>query len=121
MRPSSVDQSQFQVLGECYVQGLNDGEAILGNLPSHRRVIRYDENSDTWSDALVDDRTGDVLTLHPALRQMEEGWRIHNQGKLDGTQRYFNSNTGEISDLHPNLSVDALRKRGVELRSFDLI
>ncbi|KAI4131199.1 MAG: hypothetical protein LQ341_006382 [Variospora aurantia] len=44
LRPT--DDGSFLVVGECYVQGLMDGEALLGLLPSNwRRVLRFDEEA----------------------------------------------------------------------------
>lgn len=119
----SNDSPQYQVVGECYVQGLNEGEAFLGpSLPSHRRVMRYDEVSDQWGEAFVNCEDGSVSLHHPALGPLREGWRMEaGHSRVYGGCIYVNDATGERTEVHPNLSVEVLEERGIEFETFQLV
>ncbi|KAH7310530.1 heterokaryon incompatibility protein-domain-containing protein [Stachybotrys elegans] len=117
----------FQVLGECFVYGLNDANALLGPLPS------------PWSAHVFDDPTGLFTILRfynsetkttqdedPRLGPLAEEWEaMERKERTSEDPRIFayfmNKKTGEIVNSDPRMEPQVLRERGVELETFALI
>jgi hypothetical protein len=119
-----------QVVGESYIHGLMEGQAILGSIPTpwsvmlrlsdsllnpQRRNETYFYNSDTM-----------VRSRHdPRLEALPNEWEeidVEDDVRL-GTliQHYRNKLTGEIINSDPRLLPEALEARGVLLEMFELI
>ncbi|CAF9926748.1 hypothetical protein IMSHALPRED_007032 [Imshaugia aleurites] len=101
---------QYQVVGECYVHGLMNGEAFLGSLPDNYQArFLYDQGSNGWYRAFLDKETGNTQYQDP---RMEAGDQIVNQGRSmilpDGT-------------IVPEVTSEFLKRRGVNVQTFDLI
>jgi len=72
LRPLS--EAQYQIVGECCICGLMDGEALLGPLPSHvERFQRLDDEFGWWS-AFIDRETGEISVHDPRVGPLPEGW-----------------------------------------------
>ena len=98
LRPSP--NHQFQVVGECYVYGLMDGEALVGPLPDHYKfVLVRDPITFVNRNAFLDHRTGKVQ---------------YNDPRLESVPNYDENH-------RPNLTPEMIEQRGVKLRTFDLI
>lgn len=106
LRPTSG--FQCQVVGECYVHGLMAGEALLGTLPDHYQAIQVFEDNGYYS-GFVNTQTGKVQYSDP---RMEEEDPVSNEGVQ------FECPDGSET---PELTVDVLKRRGVNLQDFDLI
>ena len=66
LRPNGNEQ--YQVVGECYVDGLMGGEALLGPLPEHTTPIELlDEVHKEYNYAFLDKRTGKTQYGDPRL------------------------------------------------------
>ena len=114
--------SQYQIVGEVYVHGLVEGEALLGTLPNHRRVVRYDDVSGQWGEAFINNETGEVQIEHPKLGPLPKGWRVDlNHDEANIAHRFVNDDTGQSTGQHPSLQPEALLDRGVDLKTFQLI
>ncbi|KAL9018203.1 MAG: hypothetical protein Q9185_004476 [Variospora sp. 1 TL-2023] len=120
LRPT--DDGSFLVVGECYVQGLMDGEALLGPLPSNwRRVSRFYEETKTSWDAFNDRDRGIWQVEDPRLGPLPEGWCEQEHPKQHLYAR-FRDKTTDVVDWHdPRLLPSSLRDRGVELQEFNLV
>jgi len=126
LRPSSREPDHYTVVGECFVYGVQDGNMLLGPLPSpwvgmaawaegDRRVLRF-LNTDTQEVSIEDPR----LSVDDL-----EGWE--RTAKLvdgdDPTNYDFfrNKETGELINYDPRLEPEKLEKRGVKLEWFSLV
>jgi hypothetical protein len=120
----------YKVVGESYIHGLMEGQAILGSIPvpwsvmlrlsdslliSQRRDETYFYNSDTKVKSRHDPRLG-VLSDEWEEIDVEDEVRL---GTL--IQHYRNKLTGEIINSDPRLLPEALEARGVLLETFELI
>jgi Heterokaryon incompatibility protein (HET) len=71
LRPSTLNR--FQVVGECYVHGLMDKEALYGKLPTQYRTIRLlDESRGFYVPAYQDASSGRIRRSDPRLESLCE-------------------------------------------------
>ena len=107
LRP--VSGLQYKVVGECYVHGLMNGEAFLGSFPDNYRPINYyDQGANNWYRAFLDKQTGNTQYNDP---RMESDDQTVNKGisfAPDGTRL-------------PEVTPEFLKRRGVNVQTFDLI
>ena len=116
------EKDRYLVIGECYIHGLMNGEALLGSLSLEwqyasihdgevRRLFHGFVNVETRSQAFED----------PRLGQLPPGWRLEDQEyRADWNNWVVNEETGERLDwpYDPRMTAEALRARGVPLREF---
>ena len=104
--------SQYRVVGPCYVDGLMNGEAFLGRLPDHYQTMYiFDEMLSGHTDAFLDRRTDRLQYNDPRLESDQE----------DIIQAPFSaSNPGDLSSLR-RITPEMIERRGVKLQTFDLI
>ena len=105
LRPTS--DLQYQVVGECHVHGLQEGEAFLGPLPDeYQPILIWDQG---YYSAFVDKRTGEIQYEDPRLED----------GDWDASERApIRLHDGLISlKVTPSI----LKRRGVNVQSIDLI
>lgn len=126
LRPTM--NNEWQVVGRCYIDGVEDGRVFLGDLPEpYRRVIRFEEASGRWWPAYLDQQTGDILVGDPRLGPLPPGWRMKRHKHENAWNWYTDDNFEEDKNpqqkLHgdPRWRVDALRRRGVILQNFKLV
>lgn len=108
LRRALADETQWEVVGACYVEGLMNGEAIYGVLPNHYRAVGHtgkDPRIDDYRYAILDTRT-QTLKTDPAEFLDEVGIR---------PTRY--QRDPHILEVAP----EVLREAGVDLQDFDLI
>ncbi|KAH8891270.1 HET-domain-containing protein [Thozetella sp. PMI_491] len=115
----------FQVVGECYVHGLQDAVGILGPLPEGwRAVIKGDEAGRPrplfWHLA-----TGQKTLEDPRLQPLPEKWDFVDEKRQPEDPAIFlklkNLETGEIVNHDPRLSPEELIASGVDIRAFRLV
>ena len=104
--------SQYRVVGPCYVDGLMNGEAFLGRIPDHYQTMYiFDETLSGHADAFLDRRTRRLQYNDPRLQSVQE----------DIIYAPFSAtHPGDLSSL-PHLTPDIIEGRGVKLQTFDLI
>ena len=105
LHPTS--DSQYEVVGECHVHGLQDGEAFLGPLSDeYQPILVWDQG---YYSAFIDKRTGEIQYEDPRLED----------GDWDTSARApIRLHDGLISlKVTPNI----LKRRGVNVQSIDLI
>lgn len=120
--------SEFEVVGDCYVHGLDDGVPLLGPLPKHIKV-EIDKSSSGY-DAIHTYRnieTGEATDEDPRLQPLSETeWeRLPRRAKLPDDpiifQEFKHRSSGEVVNYDPRLPPQALRPRlGTKLRPFNL-
>jgi hypothetical protein len=130
LRPASGTSTRYQMVGEAYVHGLMYGEALLGPLPPKvQSIARYDGPTDSYWRCYLDTRTGMCEVEDPRLGPLPHGWRRRGHDKAHVISWYVNDITGEgfgqeMRDngfVDPRLQPDALRARGVQLQTYDLV
>ena len=110
LRPTP--NSQYEVVGSCYVHSLMNGEALFGPIPEpFQPICVLDEGKRLFFWGLVDHRTGKVQYNDPRIESLPRD----------------DSNEAVPMVLFPDgsqqrrLTSEMIKKRGVKLQSFDLI
>jgi hypothetical protein len=123
LRPRT--SGQYQVVGECYIHGSMNGEALHGPLPTHfERVVQVAPDSGLEFVAYVNRHTKEVHVQDPRLGPLPENWRLKSHDKDNLFSWIVNDETGEGHDepgLDPRLTPEALKERGVDLKEFELM
>ena len=117
LRPKGND---YQVVGECYVQGLMFGEALLGPLlGGWRMVLSLSKTVRGYFWTYVCDQTGKFRITDPRFREsLPAEWRIQTH---DHREWFVNKETGEEVDHDPRLTASELSRRGVDIKTFRLV
>ncbi|KAL9127020.1 MAG: hypothetical protein Q9175_007817 [Cornicularia normoerica] len=121
LRPT--DTTSYNVVGECYIDGFMEGEALLGALPSNvRYAYRYFPDLCRRYDALINIQTGDIQIEDPRLGPLPTGWRIADHRKRHAYNIFSNEGLGvHNTEFDPRLSPEALKARGVKLQDIRLV
>ena len=119
LRPA---RGSYQVVGQCYVQGLMCAEALLGPMSvGWEYTMRQDQNSGRYYYAFIHKPSGRVQLEDPRLGRLPEGWRVHHERE----DLYINDRTGEYCGkayaADPRMTSEELRLRGVDMRTFRLV
>jgi hypothetical protein len=121
LRP--LGNGDYTVIGQCYVQGLMNGEALLGDLPKAWMVQQHHEDSQIVIKYYNKDRKC-LTSEDPRLPPLDEGWRkVCRQRTPDDPLHvtYFEHiPTDQIINSDPRLLPHALRSRGAKLETFAL-
>jgi hypothetical protein len=113
----------YQVLGDCYIHGLMNGQAILRRLPHgwQLKVIGHQKIRFTF----FNESTGEVTTQDPRLGPLPDEWvEVEKEDETRSEyhiQHYENKETGEVVNSDPRLSPEALKARGVDLEMIVLV
>jgi hypothetical protein len=116
----------FRVVGECYIQGMMDGEPLLGEFPSLWK-IQPSGNSDSSLDPIFwNSGTNTISQEDPRLGDLSEEWdRIeHDEWRADEPfyiSKHRNKLTGDLINSDPRMLPEALMARGVKLEKFRLV
>ncbi|KAI0191333.1 HET-domain-containing protein [Astrocystis sublimbata] len=106
----SLGSGRYLVVGECFVEGLSMGEALLGLLPKEIRATKVqNEDSERWDTLYLNQQTGQVLREDPRLRQLP----------IDLTGFRNDLETKPMSFL--DIDLDILRQRGVDVQYLKLV
>lgn len=112
----------YRVIGEAFIYALRDAHALLGSLPEPWLVRQVDS---TFRPAyrFLNRETGEMTEDDPRLGPLI-GWeRLAVEMGADdprNCQKYKNVETGHVINYDPRMSLDALKARGVKLRTFAL-
>jgi hypothetical protein len=119
LRPAG---SKYRIVGAAYCDGFMRGEALLGGVPTEwEAVFRiYEEGvypayrNTVTNEVQIDDPRLDFIELPPGWKKQEHAWmHLYN--------RYENKDTGESMRPDPRLTTSALRQRGVDMKTFEII
>ena len=123
LRPS--DTESHRVVGECYIDGFMESEALLGALPENWHYVSHylpDLNKNSNFDVLKDTQTGEIQAGDPRLGSLPVGWCIVDHHAKHIYNRFSNAESGvDDTILDPRLSPEALKARGVSLQEIRLI
>ncbi|KAL8981348.1 MAG: hypothetical protein Q9205_003830 [Flavoplaca limonia] len=120
LRPSN--NSSHEVVGNCYIDGIMDGGALLGELPKNWMFVSKNfPRLHGHYVVLFDSETQRVHLHDPRLGPLPAGWRIENHKNDYAYNRFVNDITGEATNRDPRLEPEALKARGVDIREFRLI
>lgn len=121
LRPN--DAQTYKVVGECYIDGFMEGEALLGALPTDwQRVNRYFPDLGGYWDAFVNVQSGVIKVEDPRLGPLPAGWRIADHEEKYAYNLFSNEELGITeTETDPRLSPEALRARGVKLQEIRLV
>ncbi|CAN8101822.1 unnamed protein product [Discula destructiva] len=116
--------NHFSVVGECFVHGLHDVEALLGRLPRPWRGVAAWAHGDRRVLRFVNEQTREMTEEDPRLTASPSWERCERVLDRDDPTIYDffkNTETGEIINYDPRLEPEALDARGVNLTWFALI
>ena len=123
LRP--VESGNFQVVGEAYIHGLEDDIAVHGALPAQWKVIITADSLGRALHRYVNLMTYELTAEDPRLGVLPPEWeRVPYERSADDPalfEVFKNSITGETLHSDPRLSPEALRARGVNLETLQLI
>ena len=121
LRPN--DAQTYKVVGEAYMDGFMEGEALLGALPTNwQRVRRHFPALGCFCKAFINVKTGDVQVEDPRLGPLPAGWRVADHRKKHAYNKFCNEELEvTVTNTDPRLSPEALRARGVNLQEIRLV
>ena len=112
LRPT--DDGCFVVVGHCYIHGYDNGEALFGPLPAGcSRVFVFEENGFCF----IERSTGKKQFTDPRLGGLPDGWQMTSDDSVEQRPWFFDSSTGKSTRADPRQSAEAIRARGVDLRT----
>ncbi|KAI1155632.1 HET-domain-containing protein [Nemania diffusa] len=118
---------EYEVVGNCYVHGIMDGEALLGVLPHPWKVEIYPNHNGHGTPRFRNTDTGITTEDDPRLANtpiptewefIEFEWTPPDPINC---RKFRNRDTGEIINSDPRLFPEALLERGIPLRTITLI
>lgn len=123
LRPARA--GTFKVGGTCLVQGLVDGEGLLGPVPYPWAVERDDDIFGIDQQIFVNISTGQRTREDPRLPPLPKPWGyLDLENQLEDQQHpsaFRNAETGKILMSDPRLLTEALEQRGIELETVRLV
>jgi hypothetical protein len=112
----------FQVIGECYIQGLMDSEAVLGGLqPPWRIEYSIVSNIPKPTATFVNIESGIRQSEDPRLGDVLPEWEELPSRDTLLFKRFKHRVTGQILRSDPRLLRENLKARGVKVKKFVLI
>jgi hypothetical protein len=123
LRPAS--RGQFRVVGEAFFNDACFGQAFFGPIPDgyeYRWCMQYDDKTGSdlgFKSSIINSSTLEQLAEDPRLGPLPSGWKSTMETPFD---RVF-WKTGDESYTYsdPRLTPEALEKRGIAIRYFELI
>ncbi len=122
---------RYCLVGDCFVYGLHDATALLGELPKPWVVQKRRDQfrNEIRTSGFFNTETGAWTREDPRLDPDPDWERIDIEdlgrepsGEDPDVFDFFrHRETGEMRDSDPRLLPEALRKRGVELEAFKLV
>ncbi|KFY26841.1 hypothetical protein V493_03842 [Pseudogymnoascus sp. VKM F-4281 (FW-2241)] len=116
---------KFQVVGQCYAQGLEDAESLLGSFQAPWRVQVETGYTGVSIQRYFDSSTKVVQSEDPRLGLVPIEWELLQGDRTpddpDIFARFRNKITGQEINSDPRLFLDALKARRVDLKTFQLV
>jgi hypothetical protein len=108
LRPTA--DRKYVVAGDCFMHGIMSGEPLLGPLPNGvREIMAFAEGETDFQIRFLDKETAETTLIDPRI----EAWGL---GLLpSGIYK------GENGEPRYEVEPDALRKLGIDVRSFELV
>ncbi|KAK6443052.1 hypothetical protein LTR95_000766 [Oleoguttula sp. CCFEE 5521] len=125
IRANDLPSASYEVVGPCYVAGLMDADALLGDLSKDWTFICEKTNGSRSGMQYHNLPTGFVTDEDPRLPPLPLPWvrldRPLTSADPYNVSWYLNTETREEINGDPRLEPDALRARGVELERITLV
>jgi hypothetical protein len=123
LRPTR--SNNFLVVGECYMHGLGDAASFLGPLPVGTVVQIFPKTDVGRTYRFVNSSEGTDTIEDPRLPPLPAEWERFEK-EFDPNDSpvcdwFRNIKTGEEMDSDPRMLTEALKARGVPLRTFRLV
>lgn len=111
LRPSTMNEDQFEVIGPSYTHGASYGSAFLGPLPTNLRpVLHFNDDNGPYGMKFHDLETGVIHSEDPRLENLPVDLSEYREAKQKGKRKV----------LLP-ISPETWRAHGVDVVNFDLI
>ena len=114
----------FRVVGPCYARGLTDGEGLLGPIPQPWE-LQYRNIDGYRIPNFFNTLTETVSTEDPRLGHWPIEWEtVQRQRTADDPYEFAhfrNKVTGAVMNGDPRMLPEALRQRGIELKTIRLL
>jgi hypothetical protein len=124
LRPVPHQKDSYRLVGECYVAGLMDGEALLGSLPGLWKFGKVNKNRNR---VYMHEGANSTL-MDPRLGLLPEGWQIRYSGGTETDKEgnlndfeFENKESGLVTWADPRLTKDALVERGLDMKELILV
>lgn len=122
IRPSG--NGGYQVVGGCYLHGLMDGGALLGQVPDDWTALQHIVGRRSMP-RYYNTTTGEITMEDPRLGPLDPHWqRFDRELTADDPEHvdfFRNKHTGEEINYDPRLTKEALEQRGVKLQDIILV
>ncbi|KAL9618636.1 MAG: hypothetical protein Q9160_006677 [Pyrenula sp. 1 TL-2023] len=122
LRPKNPPE--FTVVGRCYIQGLMDGEAVLGSIPSPWTVRQYSDDGFSFTTRFFNKSKDTESEKDPRLGPVPPDWEMVDRERTPDDPFHFscfrNKQTGGVINWDPRMEPKELEKRGVKLQTFRL-
>lgn len=94
-----TEEARYQVVGECYMDDIMDGELVLGVLPeSIRREEYLDRNDGVWYYRWIDTVTGEVHDRDPRLAKFVREGESTAQVRIGTSLHYPFLTSGRLKE-----------------------
>ena len=117
----SEGDERYVVIGDCYIHGLMNGEALLGQLSQEWRYAIIYVDRVGHVPGFVNQQTGENVFEDPRFGQLPPGWRLEDEERrADWNNWFVNDETGEEMywPQDPRMTAEALSARSVPLQEF---
>ncbi|KAI0470438.1 heterokaryon incompatibility protein-domain-containing protein [Xylariaceae sp. FL0804] len=127
LRPVLVERDKYEIIGECYVHGLMEGEALLGPVRRPWKLVgeRRSGSVHAYTPAFVNVETGEHSMVDPRMGPLPDEWQPCEWKRTREDPRVFykfkNKKTGEILNSDPRLSPGKLKESGVIVEDLILV
>ncbi|KAH7348375.1 heterokaryon incompatibility protein-domain-containing protein [Rhexocercosporidium sp. MPI-PUGE-AT-0058] len=131
LRPYEDNKENFIVVGECYVPGIMNAEAILGRLPpgwTKRSIMTNDHRI-----LMIYEQEGLKTQLDPRASTLPPGWKamfgtaeypLEDEPEVERNWEriwFKNLEAGKISYYDPRMTPALLKEQGVDVQEFRLV
>lgn len=123
--PTGV-RDEYRLVREANCDGIWDGEALLGPLPSNFAFVdKNSENMKAYYAAFMNYETRNLQFKDPRLTNvpLPAGWSIYHEPKDEERIWFQDEKSGVIlaRDHDPRMTPESLRARGIPIQTFNLV
>jgi len=120
-----TSEGVYNVVGECYIHGIMDGESLLGPLPSAWGICPARNSNGIYVPKYWNFEIDAMTSEDPRLGELPPEWESIKQQRTPDDPLLFAPHrhklTGEIINSDPRMLPEALRARGVDLQILRLV
>ena len=118
-----VSDDQWSIVGGCYVHDVAGDSALLSSLPDDFQLIeRVNSRTGGQSMAFRNMQTNEIQIQDPRITEpLPAGWEVVKHVDESYYQLFRNKEQNLYTWHDPRLTPDALRARGVKLKTFNLV